>query len=315
MSARATITPRRLRPHLSLRRPIVALSVGVLLPVVLSTSVGIVILAIGEGTTAVVTGVLVVSFTAAAIGGAVVATVLLKRRAAQARLQTDLMANVSHELRTPLAAIRMYAQTLQQPEVAADPERRDTCLATIVRETEWLEASIARLLAWRAAARDRDTLDLHDVSLNPAVEAAIERFERMVPADEITLERDLCSATPVRHDAHAMTDVMLNLLINAYKYTRKDKHLRVTTRDEGDEVLLEVEDNGMGIPREEHERIFEPFHRVDARLAARPSGVGLGLAIVRSLVTAHEGRIQVASDAGRGAMFSIRLPVAKEDRP
>ncbi len=104
---------RKLGPNLSLTGVIVTLAVGVILPVILSTSVGIVSIALGERANNLVIGVLVICFAVASIGGAVTATVLLGRKARIARLQADFLANVSHELRTPLSAIRMYAQTLQ----------------------------------------------------------------------------------------------------------------------------------------------------------------------------------------------------------
>jgi signal transduction histidine kinase len=103
---------KKLGPNLSLTGVIVTLAVGVMLPVILSTSVGIVSIALGEKANNLVVGVLVICFAAASIGGAVTATVLLGRKARTARLQSDFLANVSHELRTPLSAIRMYAQTL-----------------------------------------------------------------------------------------------------------------------------------------------------------------------------------------------------------
>jgi len=131
---------KKLGPNLSLTGVIVTLAVGVILPVVLSTSVGIVSIALGEKANNLVNnlvvGVLVICFAVASIGGAVTATVLLGRKARTARLQSDFLANVSHELRTPLTAIRMYAQTLQHGRLREDPQKVEECLDTIVRETE-----------------------------------------------------------------------------------------------------------------------------------------------------------------------------------
>ena len=158
MHARRELHPGLKRSSLGLRGAIVTLSVGVLVPVILSTTVGIVALVIGTSTKELLVGVLVVCFTAAAAGSAVVSVVLLGRRARLARLQSDLLANVSHELRTPLAAIRMYAQTLESGLLEKDPESTRRSLATIVRETEWLDAMIDRVLSWRSVARDRDAL-------------------------------------------------------------------------------------------------------------------------------------------------------------
>ncbi|HPW55558.1 MAG: HAMP domain-containing histidine kinase [Thermoanaerobaculaceae bacterium] len=298
---------------LSLTGAIVAVSVGVLLPVVLSTSVGIIAIATEKSTKELVMGVLIVSFTCAAIGGAVVSVVLLGRKARLARLQSDLLANVSHELRTPLAAIRMYAQTLESGLLASDPEHTRQSLATIVRESERLEATIERVLNWRALARDRAVVELQPGSLRGAVTDAVERFGRMVAPGEVGLVVEIGTDAPVDHDREAIARVLLNLLVNAHKYTYEDKQVGVTVQDDGRSVAIAVRDNGIGIPRSELDRIFLPFHRVEADGASRAAGAGLGLAIVRHLVRAHGGEVEVESRPGEGSTFTVRLPLSERE--
>jgi signal transduction histidine kinase len=301
---------RRVRRHLSLKAAIVTLSVGVMLPVLLSTTVGIVALVTGNSTKELLIGVLMVCFTSASAGGAVVAVVLLGRRARLARLQSDLLANVSHELRTPLAAIRMYAQTLQSGLLEADPEQTRASLATIVRESEWLEATIERVLTWRALAKDRAGVTLRPAPLGPAISDAIERFGRMVTPGEVQLGVDLATDVPVRHDREAVARITLNLLVNAYKYTEADKRIWVALHEVGASAELTVRDNGVGIPEKELDRVFDPFYRVEGRGEQRVAGAGLGLAIVRHLVAAHGGEVGVTSQLGQGSTFTVRLPVA-----
>jgi two-component system phosphate regulon sensor histidine kinase PhoR len=298
----------RIRRSLSLVPPIVTLSVGVVLPVVLSAAVGIVTIVAGEGSLTLVLGVLVVCFTAAAIGGAVILYVLLGRRARLVRLQSDLLANVSHELRTPLAAIRVHAQTLQSGLLAADPARAAESLQTIVRETEWLEAMIDRVLSWRAATRDRDSPHWQTGPVRPVVDDTVARFLRMVPADEVRLLHSVESAAAVRHDPGALSQALLNLLVNAYKFSRPPREIAVDVRDDGPWVVLSVRDNGIGIPPTEVRRVFEPFYRAGG--ATGTAGAGLGLAIVHHVVRAHGGTIAVESKLGEGSRFSIRLPAA-----
>jgi signal transduction histidine kinase len=300
---------RKLGPNLSLTGVIVTLAVGVILPVILLTSVGIVSIALGERTNNLVVGVLVICFAVASIGGAVTATVLLGRKARIARLQADFLANVSHELRTPLSAIRMYAQTLLTGRLEDEPEKIEVCLATIVRETEWLETMVDRVLTWRSAAKDRLVLELRIAPVAGAVHMALERFSLLIAPGEVELTAEVSTKTPVAHDANGIVTVLLNLLINAYKYTGEDKQITVRAIDKGSEVVLEVEDNGIGIPVTDRLRIFEPFFRGDDRLRGQSSGAGLGLAISKALILAHGGTIKARSREGKGTRMTVCLPM------
>ena len=299
---------KNLGPNLSLTGVIVTLAVGVILPVVLSTSVGIVSIALGEKTNNLVMGVLVICFAVASIGGAVTATVLLSRKARTARLQSDFLANVSHELRTPLSAIRMYAQMLQTGRLREDPQQVEKSLDTIVRETEWLETMIDQALTWRSAARDRVVLELHIEPVVGAVNRALERFSLLTAPGEVELTTEVSTTAPVAHDPNGIVTVLLNLLINAYKYTGEDKQISVRAFDQGSEVILEVEDNGIGIPSKDRSKVFEPFFRIDDRLRAQSSGAGLGLAISKALILAHGGTIEVESEVRRGSTFRVIFP-------
>lgn len=313
MDKRRATRIRKLRRDLSLTGAIVAVSVGVLLPVLLSTFAGILLLAIGSSTEAIVLGILVVCFTAAAIGGGVVTVSLLGRRARIARAESDLLANVTHELRTPLTAIRLHAQTLASGILSDDPEATRGSVETIVRETERLDDTIDRILTWRASSRDRGNPELRSGPINPAVELAVLRFRRMVRADEVRIETDLQSERLTAHDPDSVGSIVTNLLVNAFKYSTGDRWIRVSTRDEDDRVVVAVSDNGIGIPKREFGRIFDPFHRVDNRLRAQASGAGLGLAIVRHLMAAHAGEVFVESEEGRGSTFSLRFPAVPDD--
>jgi len=311
MESKTTARIKRRGRSLSLTGVIIALSVGVLLPVMLSTAVGIVTLALGESTNWIVVGVLVISFAAAAIGSAITATVLLSQKAQTARLQADLLVNVTHDLRTPLTAIRMYAQTLQGGLMQKDPRRAEDGLETIVRETEWLETMIDRILTWRAATKDRNNLQMQVRPLREAVEVAVGRFTRMLAPGEVDLAVKVDCATPVNHDQNAISTVVLNLLINAYKYTKQDKQISVEVGDRDGQVAVSISDNGIGIAGKEVRRIFDPFYRIDTRLRGESTGAGLGLAIVRHLIQTHKGEVLVESREGQGSSFTVLLPRAK----
>lgn len=303
---------KRVKQSMSLTGAIVATAVGVLLPVILSTSVGIVALALGNTSEWTLFGVLVISFAAAAIGGGVVVTVLLSRKHRIARLQADFVANVTHELRTPLTSIRLYAQTLEMGTIQKEPHLIKKSIKTILRETEWLEAMIDRVLTWRAASKDMDTPRMVIAPLAHTIEIALERFKRMVSDGEVDLNVNIGTQAMVLHDEQAVQSVVLNLLVNAYKYTLKEKKIEVRLFEIDDKVIMEVEDNGIGIDKSLEKKIFEPFYRVDSRLSGKSSGAGLGLAIVRHQVSLHKGDILLRSEQGKGSIFTVQFPTAKK---
>ena len=306
---------KRINRQTRMTGPMVALSIGVIMPVFLSTSVGILLLVLGRSSISLLFGILVICFTSAAIGGAIVVVILLGRRARIARLQADLLANVSHELRTPLAAVRMYTESLLSGLLRDDPARTEESLRLILQQTEWLEAMIERVLTWRMAARDRDVLEMQTGSIRPAAEESVQRFIRMTPPSEAGLTAEITTVLPVRHDKRAIGEIILNLLVNAYKYTPLHKQIRLAVFDEDGRVVITVQDNGIGIPRPALKKIFDPFFRVDNGLRSKAPGAGLWLAIVRHMVKLHEGEILVESEPGKGSLFIVRLPAGREEDP
>jgi two-component system, OmpR family, phosphate regulon sensor histidine kinase PhoR len=109
-------------------------------------------------------------------------------------------------------------------------------------------------------------------------------------------------------DEDALVTVLMNLLENAYKYTGETKRIVLRTRQEATGVVIEVEDNGIGIGRRDRKRIFRPFYQVDQRLARERGGCGLGLSIVDFIVRAHGGQVTVRSEPGVGSLFRVVLP-------
>ena len=298
----------RTQPFLSERNILLLIILGVLVPVVLTSAAGIVALAVG-GVENIVIGTLVVSFALGSFGAAITILIMVRRRARLARQQVTFLTNVTHELRTPLAAIRLYAQTLQLDRAANDEERRE-CAEAILRDTERLGQLVERVLKWRKIAEGLRPYQRRRDTVEPALREALDAFRGLLRAGEATLEVDLRATAPVEIDRAGITEAVLNLLVNAHKYTGDKKVIALRSRDVDGGVEVEVEDNGIGIPQAEQGRIFEPFRRVDERVRSQAAGVGLGLAIVKDVAQAHEGRVRLRSEPGRGSTFTLFLPGA-----
>ncbi len=244
-------------------------------------------------------------------GTTVTGVVLMGRAVVQqvrlSRLQTDFVSNISHELRTPLTSIRLFIETLQSGRVK-DPEKVKECLEIIATESDRLTRKIERVLTWARMEAGRRTYELEDVRPVDLVRVSLEAFRAQQLHGESTVSVQVPEDLPlIRVDIDAMADAMLNLLSNARKYGGEDVHIKVLGAAERRWVVLTVADDGPGIPRDERKRIFEKFYRPDVLVSRRTEGSGLGLAIVHAAVVAHKGRVDVESEEGRGARFTIRL--------
>ncbi|MCW5593562.1 MAG: histidine kinase, partial [Burkholderiales bacterium] len=212
-------------------------------------------------------------------------------------------------LRTPLTSIRAFSEILHDnPDL--DPGERQRFLALVIRESERLTRLINQVLdlakiesglaEWRTAE-----LDVREIVLE-----AIHATSAIFKSRGVTVEARLAPAVPpVMADRDRLMQVLLNLLSNAAKFCTPGTG-RVEVRLEGDAggVRVEVEDNGVGISRENQALIFEKFRQVGDTLTEKPAGTGLGLAICRRIVGHFGGRLWVESEPGRGSVFSFRLP-------
>jgi two-component system phosphate regulon sensor histidine kinase PhoR len=149
---------------------------------------------------------------------------------------------------------------------------------------------------------------MKDTDLRSIIETAVEAFEPVRERRTVELNVELPSESITVHaDRGAVSDALLNLLTNAYKYGGDPARIDVFVKQSGDEVRVTVKDNGAGIPKVEHKRIFQKFYRVDDRLSRVREGSGLGLAIVKHVMRAHGGRVELESDEGRGSAFTLVL--------
>ena len=232
------------------------------------------------------------------------------------RIRAEFIDNLSHELRTPVTTISLLAETAAREAEAGPPRLRDR-IAKIEVETGHLAQMVNELLDLsRIEGGGAPALLVDAVDLGRVAAAAAERLRLFAERQGLRLVLDLpAQLPPVRGDEERLGQLLLNLLHNAVKYSPNGGEIRIRVRHEGDEVLVEVTDPGIGIPRADQARVFERFYKVDrARVRGRPGGTGLGLAIARHIVVGHGGRIWLTSEEGLGSTFAFALPVATAGR-
>jgi two-component system phosphate regulon sensor histidine kinase PhoR len=244
------------------------------------------------------------------VTGVILVWVFLRRERDLSELQADFVSKVSHELRTPLTSIRMFAETLVMRR--GDKASEDRCIQALDKESARLQQLIDRLLDWGRMESGRRIYQLAEHEVGPIIEEAIAAFEPTRERRHVELEIRIEPNLPhIVCDHGAVVDAIVNLLSNAYKYGGQPRRIDISAMQRGKEMCIEVRDNGNGIARREHKRIFEKFYRVDDLLARQQEGSGLGLAIVQHVMRAHRGRVTVDSEPGRGSAFTLILPLGR----
>jgi len=224
------------------------------------------------------------------------------------RLKNDLLATVSHELKTPLASTRLLVDTLLDSD-KFDPKRTREYLQLIAKENARLSRLIDNFLTFSRMERNKEKfnrvhIDASQIAAS-AAESVTDRFNAAGCKFEVSIDSNL---PQIDADPDALITVVLNLLDNAYKYTNQNKHVELRAFADDGCVCFEVQDNGIGLSRRAAQKVFERFYRVDDELSRTAEGSGLGLSIVRFIVSAHGGTVAVRSEPGKGSTITVRLP-------
>jgi two-component system, OmpR family, phosphate regulon sensor histidine kinase PhoR len=297
------------RANLQLHRAQVVLMLAVLLPTIMMTVVGVVLLATSSGSVpAIVSGVLVLTFCTSGITGYILGSIFVSKGATLARIQNDFVSSVSHELRTPLTSIHLLIESLRDGRLS-DAERV-TVLSLLARETGRLEVLVGRVLELSRLEASyiyaRDPLEVEAV-----IDEAIAAFDAVTLTRPTPVTRQIQPGLTVAGDRPMLVRALVNLLTNSWKYTGEDKQITIGAAEGGRWIELTVRDNGSGIDPVEQRAIFEQFQRGRAADASGAPGVGLGLSLVRAIVRGHNGKLDLDSRPG-STTFRIRLKRRRE---
>jgi signal transduction histidine kinase len=224
------------------------------------------------------------------------------------RQQSDFVSAVSHEFRTPLTSMRHLTELLATNSVPGE-ERKAQYYALLARETERLHRMVDSLLSFGRMQAGAHAWRLEPADARQLLRGVVEEFRREPHSRgrEVVCETEN-DLPPIEADREALSRAVANLLENAEKYSDPGTPIRVLARRSGGTLLISVEDRGVGIPPDEQKTLFRTFVRGAEAQRAGIRGIGVGLALVKSVAEAHGGSVQVASEPGRGSTFTLVIP-------
>ena len=247
--------------------------------------------------------------------GAVMIARDISREAETNRLKTEFVNNISHELKTPLTLIRLYGETLQRKENLTNAEKKD-CYEIITKESERLSHLINNVLDFSRIEMGRKEFDLKEGRLQDVITDTLELYRYHLEKKGFTIHSEIAADLPeIRFDGEAIASVLINLLSNAMKFSTKEKEVTVRLFSDIGNIVLQVADKGIGISIKEIPKIFERFYQSDNKIASEARGSGLGLTLVKSIIEAHGGTIEVESEVGKGSLFLVRIPFFEVSSP
>lgn len=227
------------------------------------------------------------------------------------RLKSYFISSVSHDMKTPLTSIKMFAELLQTSNEIKS-EKSNEYLEIIEGESSRLSRLIDNVLNFSKIENGVKQYRPESIKLNEIVDRTLKMMHYQFKLQNFLVELNLTNQEKtIFADKDAVEEAFINLLSNSIKYSKDKKVIRVSTYPQDDLIALSVEDDGIGIDKNDLENIFNSFFRIDSEEVHRTGGVGLGLSIVKHIMDAHKGKIEVQSEPGKGSRFVLLFPVEK----
>lgn len=235
--------------------------------------------------------------------------VILKQKRL-ADIKNDFINNMTHELKTPISTISLSSEVLLKPDISNDPQRIQQYARIIFNENKRLENQVERVLQLATLEKEKIVLKKSQVDVHEVIRNCFENFKLSVESQGGKIEMKLEAVQPeLEADRVHITNVIYNLMDNARKYSKEIPEIIIHTVNKNGDLLIEVQDKGIGISKEALSQIFEKFYRVPTGNVHNVKGFGLGLYYVKIMVEQHGGKIKAESEPGRGSKFTITLPL------
>jgi len=253
-----------------------------------------------------------VLFTSLLLFTFILTIVIISRQKRLSEMRTDFMNNMTHELKTPVSSISLASQMLNDKSISKTPAMIEQLSGVIRSETKRLTQQIDKVLQMsifekESTALKMEEMDINEMILNISSNFAI-KVENTGGKIELDLDAEDCFALV---DEIHFTNIVYNLMDNALKYSRGPLNLHLKTWNEKNNLLISIQDNGIGMKKSDQKRIFDKFYRVSTGNVHNVKGFGLGLAYVKKVVTDHKGTIRVESELNVGTKFIISIPLKK----
>jgi signal transduction histidine kinase len=227
------------------------------------------------------------------------------------RMKSHFMSTVSHEFKSPLTSIRQMAEMLVRGRVTS-LGKQQKYFDTILQQSERLSHLIDNILDFSKMEEGQKVFRFEKADIIPVVKDIVGSFQEHTAEEGFNITLEISEPVPhVSFDKEALEQVMHNLLDNAFKYSGNSKTIELRLFLKGNRVIFSVRDYGIGIRKEDHDKIFSRFYRAGEELSQSVKGSGIGLTIVKQIVEAHHGDISVESNPGKGSIFTVKLPVSK----
>jgi len=230
------------------------------------------------------------------------------------KVKEDFVANVTHEIRTPLTAIIGYLETIKNGAIGNIDETKKF-VDIILNQAERLNRLVEDLLTLSHIELKELKFNFENVSINAAITNVISLVETKAKEKKITIHNNVRENFPmIRADKDKLTQIFVNILDNAVKFTPESGRITIAAKEADAYTAVSISDTGIGVPRDEIQRLGERFYRVDRSRSRDLGGTGLGLSIVKHLMIAHGGRMEIESELGRGTTVFLLFPLAKKEQ-
>ena len=229
-----------------------------------------------------------------------------------ARMKSDFVSTISHEFKSPLTSIRQLAEMLHSGRVPSE-ERRQKYYDVLLEQSERLSLLIDNVLNFAKMEEGRKEFIFEQTDMKSLLENLVSSIQERVRHAGFDIHLEIENPLPtIMADRDAIMQAVNNLIDNAIKYSRKVKNVEVRAFKEDNSLAIIIKDFGIGIKKEDRDKIFDRFYRGGDELTRTVKGSGLGLTLVKQIVEAHKGSVQVESEPGQGSTFSIKLPLGEK---